>query len=191
MDPQLQTLRFWHDLITIYALLLGIEGPVLLWVGTYRERPWRERWLVFVPVLAFGWGAWSAKLINDAQVHAASLVSWSLAHYPSFPVPAGDTAAAAESATRTGRTFGVVATLLLFGGWVLVLRWSREMRGTRSPRRSREAREEVTSSDRTPNVPQPARHSDPQAVRPSTLVTGTLDDDADEGIEITVEPLEK
>lgn len=186
MDPQLQTLRFWHDLITVYALLLGVEGPVLLWVGTFLERPRRERALSLVPVLGFAWGAWSAKLINDAQVHAASLISWSLAHYPTFPVPASDTTAAVESATRTGWLFGAVATLLLIAGWALVLRWSRgQGLPALVPRLSSRSDSLGYPSDRTAGAPSTT------PVRQPTIATGALDDNADEGIEITVEPLEK
>lgn len=179
MDPQLQSLRFWHDLITIYALLLSIEGPVLLWVGTYRERPWRERWLAFVPVLAFGWGAWSAKLVNDQAINAASALLWGREHYPTFPVTV-DAGAAVEAATRTGWIFGAVATLLLIGGWVLMLRWSRG-KGLPAwrPRRS----EGPAGFEQPPGQAIPLASALP--------ITGTLDDADDEGIEITVEPLEK
>ena len=178
MDPQLQSLRLWHDLVAIYALLLGIEGPVLLWVGTYQERPWRERWQAFVPVLAFGWGAWSAKLINDQAINAAGALQWGHEHYPMFPVTV-DAGAAVESATRTGWIFGAVATLLLIGGWVLVLRWSRG-RGLPawSPRRS----SRLGSAGRPPATTR---------ARQPTTGSGTFTGDADEGIEITVEPLEK
>lgn len=176
MDPQIQSLRFWHDLITIDALLLGAEGPVLLWIGTFLDRPRRERVLALVPALAFGWGAWSAKLINDALVHAASLIAWSHANYPTFPVSV-DTAPAVASATRTGWIFGVVTALLLIGGWALVLRWSRGKGlpawGEVFPRRPR-------ASQAALHLPAPA----------STPVTGALDDDTDEGIEITIERME-
>lgn len=171
MDPQLQALRFWHDLILIYALLLGIEAPVLLWMGTQRDRPLIERALALLPALAFGWGAWSAKLVNDQVDHATSALRWQYAHYPTFPATV-NAAAAVEAATRTGWAFGVAATLLLIGGWVLVLRWSRG-KGLPSWHRAPLPRQ-------TPDAP--PHHSAP--------VTAALDDTADEGIEITVEPIE-
>lgn len=177
MDPQIQSLRFWHDLITIYALLLGIEGPVLLWVGTFLDRPRRERLLALIPVVAFGWGAWSAKVINDEQINATSALIWGRAHHPSFPVTV-DAAAAVESATRTGWAFGAVATLLLIGGWVLVLRWSRGKGLPVWPRAWRWR----------PDTSQGMRAISPDGQ--PTPVASTLDDDADEGIEITVERMD-
>lgn len=175
MDPQLQALRFWHDLILIDALLLGIESPVLLFVGTLLNRPRRERALALLPAPAFGWGAWSAKLINDQQVNAASALQWGRAHYPTFPVTVDATAAVA-SATRTGWAFGAATTLLLIAGWILALRWSRG-KGLPSwkqadPRRPRTGRL-VTSGS-------------PRSMRPGDA----LDETADEGLEITVEPMD-
>jgi hypothetical protein len=170
MDPQIQALRFWHDLITFDALLLGMEGPVLLWISTFLDRPRAERALSLVPVLAFAWGAWSAKLINDEAVNATSALRWGHAHYPTFPVTV-DAAAAVQSATRTGWTAGVIAALLLIGGWLLVLRWSR---GEGLPHwRIPPARSRGTAT-----VP-PAHQPVP--------ITGMLDDESNEGIEITVE----
>lgn len=172
MDPQLQSLRFWHDLILIDALLLGIEAPVLLFVGTLLNRLRIERALALLPALAFGWGAWSAKLINDQLIHADSALQWGYAHFPALPVTV-DAAAAVASATRTGWAVGAVTTLLLIGGWVLVLRWSRGKGlpswrpvATRPPRAGR-----ATGSGRAP-------------------VTSALDETADEGLEITVESMD-
>ncbi len=172
MDPQLQSLRFWHDLILIDALLLGIEAPVLLFAGTLLNRPRIERALALVPALAFGWGAWSAKLINDQQVHAASALRWGYAHYPTVPVTV-DAAAAVEAATRIGWAFGAATTLLLIGGWAVALRWSR---GKGLPAWKQSI---------------PRRHPPSQTTAPGgALVTGSLDETADEGLEITVEPMD-
>lgn len=172
MDPQLQSLRFWHDLMYLDALLLGIEAPVLMFVGTLFGRPRIERALVLLPALGFGWGAWSAKLINDQLVNATSALQWGRAHYPTFPVTV-DAAAAVESATRTGWAFGAATTLLLIGGWALVLRWSREQGPLDWVQDIRHrARTERTTG--TGSVP----------------VSGALDNTADEGIEITVERMD-
>ncbi len=172
MDPQLQSLRFWHDLILIDALLLGIEAPVLLFAGTLLNRPRIERALALVPALAFGWGAWSAKLINDQQVHAASALQWGYAHYPTVPVTV-DAAAAVEAATRTGLAFGAATTLLLIGGWALVLRWSR---GKGLP----SLKQKISRPPRSGRTARPA----------GAPITGALDETFDEGLEITVEPMD-
>ena len=183
MDPQIQSLRFWHDLIAIYALLLGAEGPVLLWVGTFLQRPRHERALAFVPVLAFCWGAWSAKLINDQQVNATSALVWGRAHYPMFPVSVDATAAVA-SAARTGWVFGAVATLLLIGGWALVLQWAHG-KGLPAWPRPHRIFGAPTGSPMRLSVPSVGRQAAPVA-----NASAADDEGEDEGLEITIERLD-
>ena len=124
MDPQLQALRYWHDLLFLYAMLMGIEAPALVFIATLMGRPRREELLALVPALVFAWALWSAKLIGDEYANAASAMQWVIAHYPHFPVTV-DADAAVNAAVRTGWNVGIVTTLVLIGGWALVLRWSR------------------------------------------------------------------
>lgn len=124
MDPQLQALDFWHNLIVVYALLMGIEAPALLFVATLMGRPRRELLPALAPAAVFVWALWSAKLIGDEYANAASALQWGIAHYPTFHVNV-DADAAVDAAARTGWTVGIVTTLVLIGGWALVLRWSR------------------------------------------------------------------
>jgi hypothetical protein len=124
MDPQLQALRYWHDLLFLYAMLMGAEAPALLFVATLRDRPRRELVVVLLPALVFVWAMWSAKLIGDEYTNAASALQWAFAHNP-YVVVTVDADAVVNAAARTGWNVGIVTTLVLIGGWALMLRWSR------------------------------------------------------------------
>jgi hypothetical protein len=148
MDPQLQALRFWHDVIFVYALLMGIAAPALVFLATLMGRPRRELLLALVPAVAFAWGMWSAKLIADQYTNAVRAWQVGLAHYPALRVMV-DADTAVDSAARTGWNVGIVVTLVLIGAWLLVLRWSAGKGLPSSPRlprpRSEPSREQLPS----------------------------------------------
>lgn len=165
IETLLLPLLIWRQIILLYALMLGLEGPALLLAAYRYKRPRIERLVVVVPVAAFCALLVVARALADTYAFWVGYTAWEEATYPPAFWPAmlnqtaQDTAQSAHAVTPLGVSLAVLTAALLVGGWALVIRWQ------------------------APPLPRPKRAS-AAAAAPATATM----EDAD-NLQITVEPI--
>lgn len=138
MSSQLAPFIFWGQLMFGYALLMGVEAPILLFITHYQQRPWYRQLLALTPSIAFMWTWNAARNAHDTYLYWLSYLHFQAARYPATFVPAfaRDTAteihASVLEVIRQGRiSVALMAAMLVFG-WALLVRWRLPQLGQRT-----------------------------------------------------------
>lgn len=171
MYALLDSLDSWYRLLVAYAIVLGVEAPLLLFVAWLRRRPWYEQALALLPAGGFALGMYLARSAHAALTYWQSYIAfqeinYSPEYWPTFARDQrADLQALVTSAQGQAWIMGALTLALLIGGWVLLLRW----------------------------VPNPRRDapSAPVATHPPGEVIATETNEEPGTLEITVEPIEK
>jgi hypothetical protein len=121
--PLLAPLVVWHRTVLVYAVLLALEGALLVFVTQLRRRPVFEQLLALAPIAAFLWVAYIARDIQATYLNWYTFVSWVMDHYPPvFAQYAYDGLdAAVAGVQRTGWIVFVVTLSMGELGWALLL----------------------------------------------------------------------
>jgi hypothetical protein len=165
------SLDFWYRLLVAYAIVLGVEAPLLLFVASLRRRPWYEQALALLPAGGFGLGLYLARNVLAALANWQSYVAFQETHYsPEYwrafaTDQRADLQAVITSAQWQAWMMGALTLAMLMGGWVLLLRWA-------SP-------------------PRRVAPLAPVATHPPGEVIATESDEGKGTLEITIEPIEK
>lgn len=129
IEALLLPLLIWRQIILLYALMLGLEGPALLLAASRYKRPRVERLLALAPVAVFCALLAVARALADTYAYWVGYTAWEEATYPpgSWPAmlaqTARDAAPSAHGVTPLGIGLAVLTAALLIGGWALVIRW--------------------------------------------------------------------
>ena len=131
LETVLYPLLVWQQIILLYAVMLGLEGPALLLAAYRYRRPRGERLLAIVPVAACCALLLVARALRDTYAFWLQYGWWQVAHYtfpPGFPrvtlaQTADDAARSAKGAAPLGIALAALTAALLMGGWALVVRW--------------------------------------------------------------------
>jgi hypothetical protein len=105
------------------AVVLAVEGALLVFATQYRRRPWLERLLAAAPALAFLWIMHAARDLHGTYAEWQAYARFMAWHYPasfaqhSFEGLDGAVAGAA----RLGRLVLVVTLGMAELGWALLL----------------------------------------------------------------------
>ena len=139
MNLLLVSLDYWRHLLVAYAIVLGVEAPLLLFVASVRHRPWHERALALLPAGGFALGLYLARSADAALAYWQSYIAFQEAHYP----PAYwatfarerrvDMQALVDSTQQQAVAMGVLALALLLGGWALLVYWLPNLRRAAHP----------------------------------------------------------
>jgi hypothetical protein len=121
--PALSPLVVWHRTVLVYAVLLALEGALLVLVTQLRRRPVFEQLLALAPVAAFLWVAFIARDMRATYLDWYTFVTWVTAHYPpAFVQHAYDGLdEAVAGVQRTGWIVFVLTLSMGELGWALVL----------------------------------------------------------------------
>lgn len=141
IESLLQPLLIWRQIILLYALLLGLEGPALLLAAFRYRRPRMERLVVLAPVAVFCALLIVARALSDTYAYWSTYAVWEVAHTPGnllitmLSETARDASPSVHGATQLGIGLAVLTAALLVGGWTLVIRWQASSlpRSKRSP----------------------------------------------------------
>jgi hypothetical protein len=125
MDALSATLVSWHRILLAYAILMGLERPMLLLVAHYKRRPWYEQILAAAPTLAFFGLATAARSVQDTYDYWQSYMRFQVVYNPpEFAQHAyEDMSRAVADVTRLGWTLYALTVALLIVGWIFLLRW--------------------------------------------------------------------
>ena len=165
------SLDFWYRLLVAYAIVLGVEAPLLLFVASLRRRPWYEQALAILPAGGFGLGLYLARNVLVALANWQSYVAFQETHYsPEYwRAFAADQRTDMQALVTTAQwqawMMGALTLAMLMGGWVLLLRCT-------------------PSSRRIAPLA-------PIAMHPPGEVIATAPDEGEGTLEITIEPIEK
>jgi hypothetical protein len=176
IDALLAPLLTWRDILLVYAALLGLEAPTLLWLALWWHRP-RWEWIAaLAPAVGFAWTLRTARELGDVATSWHTYAVFAAAHYgpeylPNFHAQnMSDIQAAVASAQTVGWSACAVTLALLIFGWMLVVRW--QARAGRFPEAVPAVAADTTGE-------------------PSTVPVATTPDEVPDGeLEITVEPLD-
>ena len=159
LDP----IDFWQRMLVVYAIVLGVEAPILLFVSSLRRRRWYVQALAILPAVGFGVALYLARQASASLAY----VTFQQAHYPPRYWPtfawdqAAETQALVDNLHHQVMAMGGVTLVLLLGGGLLLLRW-------------------LPASQRTQSTPSAAHSSDDD-----------LSPDEEQGnLEMTREPIE-
>ncbi|HEY7834383.1 MAG TPA: hypothetical protein VIG30_12480 [Ktedonobacterales bacterium] len=129
VETVLLPLLIWRQIILLYALLLGLEGPALLLAAVRYRRPRVERLAAVVPVAAFCALLVVARALFDTYTYWHTYAAWEVVNYPSrywatmLNQTAQDAAPSVSGVQSLGIVLAVLTAALLAGGWALVIRW--------------------------------------------------------------------
>jgi hypothetical protein len=176
IDSLLAPVLTWRDILLVYAALLGLEAPALLWLALWWGRPQWEWIAALASAVGFAWTLRTARELGDIAAWWHTYAVFAAAHYgpeylPNFHAQnTSDIQAAVASAQTQGRTACAVTAALLIFGWVLVVHW------------------QAQSGPAAEAAPTVAAETTGE---PTTVpVATTLDEAPDGELEITVEPLD-
>ncbi len=160
---------YLQRLLVTYAIVLGAEAPILLFVASMRRRPWYEQVLALVPTAGFMLGLYWARQARDALAAIQSYMAFIQYPYAEWPTFAQNHSAEAQALVSSMQhqvvAMGGLTLVLLLGGWVLLMRWA------------------------SAPPPQLTDHSVQVAVQLSESEPGV--DDEQGSLEITIEPMAK
>ena len=174
-DALLAQIDLWRDTLLVYAALLGVEAPALLWLAITGGRRWPDWLLALVPAAGNAYVLRAARDLTDLSASWHSYLFFQVTHYDPAYLPAftaenvGELQAVMPSMATQGWECAALTAALLTLGWALLLRWRSHAKLALSPPVS------VPPADAT--APTAAASSPPS------------DGEAGE-LEITVEPLE-
>jgi hypothetical protein len=162
---------YLQRLLIAYAIVLGAEAPVLVFVASMRRRPWYEQALALVPVTGFVLGFYWARQARDTLTAIQSYLAVTQYPYAQWPTFVQNHSAEAQalvvSMQQHAMGLGGLTLVLLLGGWVLLMRWA------------------------AMPPPQYAAHAALGTVPLINSEPGADDEDEQGSLEITIEPIEK
>jgi hypothetical protein len=125
MEQRLAPLAAGHALLLGYAILAGVEGPLLVALAVLKRRPAFERLLAAAPILVCFWAFTDARAIWTSYLYWRGELTF-LASNPVRYLPqpvAADMAPAVEQAAQLGWELSAATAVALTLGWALLLRW--------------------------------------------------------------------
>jgi hypothetical protein len=119
---------YLERLLIAYALVLGVEAPILLFVASLRRRPWYEQAFALVPLAGFGLGFYWVRHARDTLAAIQSYLAFIRYPYAQWPTFAQHHSAEAQALVATMQrqavALGGLTLVLLLSGWVLLMRWA-------------------------------------------------------------------
>lgn len=160
---------YWRRLLLVYAIIMGVEAPLLLFVASLRRRPWREQALALLPACCFALGFYLVRSADVALDAWQSYVTFQHVQYPpdywaNFTQEQRlDLQALVDSAQQYATAMGALTLVLLMGGWLLLLRW----------------------------LPNPRHEAHPAPRQATSALESEEGLAADDSLVITIEPIER
>jgi hypothetical protein len=135
----LSSLNYWYRLLVAFSLVLGVEAPLLLFFATLQRRRWYEQALALLPAGGFALGLYLARVADATLVYWQSYFAFQQESYPSryWPTFAREQHTELQAlltiTQERALLMGLLTFIMLFGGWLLLLRWQPSFRRTAQP----------------------------------------------------------
>lgn len=129
MAAPLAALGSWYHLLLGYAIVLGVEAPLLLFVATLRRRPCYEQALALLPAGGFALGLYLARGAHLALTEWQRCVTSQIVYCsPEYGAsigrePQADLQALVASVQHQAVALGALTFVLVMGALALGLYW--------------------------------------------------------------------